>query len=317
MAFWQTKRAVDDRADERRVERSRWADRLTSIQVRTLRAVGPPRPTQGLSVRQKLADLAVMYQVWLDERRAWTPGEAPQVVRTWTGGLQSWWAIHERATAISVAADAPLEAEMLARITRVSQSMVQGLIGAARRAGVDPAGQLTGRPAPDVLAALGVDASAGPISQLAFAARYGARPPSARVDAEAWWAHWRANFAWNNEVLYGDVDAVGWMPPELLPEEHRGRQTLPPLQLDDTATRALHMAYEMGTDPIALQTTISMSGDVINQISPHIPLADQALMLEVHRRGVESALFRWTSIIDAVALFVGNLLNAANPKRGS
>lgn len=312
-----TKVEVQERTEDLKAEQRRWAARLTSLQVRTIRGDAAPRPSQTASVRQKLQELASIYMLYLDEPRRLPPHETPLLARSWVGGLQSYVAIQDRAAAVmrtrgassgSEDSAAEQEREILVRILKVCDGIILGFhqMASAVPDAPDARALHAGLPVPDPARAIG--AERGPVTQQAFAAQFSAGGLRVATELEDWQRHWKHNFTWNNEVLQGPADSAVWVPMELRPKEYRDRRNLPPLELDTASKALLDLAFDLGVDEVAMQTTLTLSGDITNHISPHLPPEERALLLEMHKRSVENGLSYWTSLIEAVTAFLSNLL---------
>ncbi len=126
-----------------------------------------------------------------------------------------------------------------------------------------------------------------------------------------------ANAYWDNELFSDGSTSVEGMRAELLPPELLETHRYPVLTLSPHLEQELAVALELGTDIVALETSMSLSGDITTTISPDIPLEQRDLYLAIHRDSMRNALDYWTSIIQALQAFLTSLADAAFGSSGS
>ena len=120
-----------------------------------------------------------------------------------------------------------------------------------------------------------------------------------------------ANAAWDNELFADGQTTLSGVDPGLLPAELQVSRQYPPLELSRRQELLLQSALELGTDIVALHTSLSLTGDVVTRISPHVPEDQRALFLALHKDGTANAMSHWSSIIQALQTLLSGVLGAA------
>ena len=70
---------------------------------------------------------------------------------------------------------------------------------------------------------------------------------------------------------------------------------------------AIRRIWDVGTETIALQTFVSLDGDVRTRVSQKYAKPEHAHMLEIHRAGMTTALATWGLLISTVVGLLGSL----------
>ena len=122
------------------------------------------------------------------------------------------------------------------------------------------------------------------------------------------------NFHWDNDLLSDGLTTVSGVEAHLLPPDLAESRRYPDLLLSRSLQGELEQALELGTDIIALETSMSLSGDITTVISPLMPEAQRDLYLSLHKDGMSNALSYWTSIIQALQAFLNGLFDTAMGK---
>lgn len=87
-----------------------------------------------------------------------------------------------------------------------------------------------------------------------------------------------------------------------------GRPAPPPLPLAQDDLIQLRKIWELSTDTIAMQTVITLGGDVVSRMQRDLVTDENAVLLRVHADGIKIALSSWGAMIKALGEFVGSLL---------
>jgi hypothetical protein len=73
----------------------------------------------------------------------------------------------------------------------------------------------------------------------------------------------------------------------------------------------LYKLWYLGTDPIAMQTVIQLSGDVITRIQPeHVEQAN-APIIGVHQEAVKTSISVWSGLVDVLGRMASSLVGAS------
>jgi hypothetical protein len=72
----------------------------------------------------------------------------------------------------------------------------------------------------------------------------------------------------------------------------------------------LRKAWELGTDEVALQTTIQIDGDVVTRVDPAFLGEAHTRLREMHQDGVESSMRSWQNLVDTAVRLVGGVIGS-------
>ena len=139
-------------------------------------------------------------------------------------------------------------------------------------------------------------------------------PMAPQIDREQLKTLFLANATWDNELFPDGQTVLMDLPTELLPVELQQTRRYPPIELSRVPQQSLLHACELGVDLVAIDSSISLSGDITTRISPYLPPELQPLYLDLHRAGMSNALSYWTAIIKAVQAFLNGLFDVAFSK---
>ena len=70
----------------------------------------------------------------------------------------------------------------------------------------------------------------------------------------------------------------------------------------------LRKAWELGTDEVALQTTIQIDGDVVTRVDPAFLGEQHTRLRDMHQNGVSSAMRSWENLVDTAVKLVGGII---------
>ena len=91
---------------------------------------------------------------------------------------------------------------------------------------------------------------------------------------------------------------------ELLERETRlGRHPQPHLHPDEMAL--LRKIWDIGVEEVVMQSTVSLSGDVINRIQSGLEPKEAVALLEFHREGIVSGTRMWRLIAETLVSMTG------------
>ena len=91
---------------------------------------------------------------------------------------------------------------------------------------------------------------------------------------------------------------------ELLKRETKlGRHPQPHLHPDEMAL--LRKVWDIGVEEVVMQSTVSLSGDVINRIQSGLEPKEAAALLEFHREGIVSGTRMWKLIAETLVSMTG------------
>ena len=91
---------------------------------------------------------------------------------------------------------------------------------------------------------------------------------------------------------------------ELLDRETRlGRHPQPQLHPDEMAL--VRKIWDIGVEEVVMQSTVSLSGDVINRIQSGLSPQEATALLEFHREGIVSGTRMWKLIAETVVAMTG------------
>ena len=82
-----------------------------------------------------------------------------------------------------------------------------------------------------------------------------------------------------------------------------GRHPKPSLHPDEIAL--VRKIWDIGVEEVVMQSTVSLSGDVINRIQSGLPPQEAAALLEFHREGVVSGTRMWKLIAETIVSMTG------------
>ncbi len=80
-------------------------------------------------------------------------------------------------------------------------------------------------------------------------------------------------------------------------------------RLSPTEMVKLRKMWELGIEPIAMQTVIQMGGDMITRIHPDVVGGAHPLLLDLHRTGIETATGIWRTLVDTAVLILEKILD--------
>jgi hypothetical protein len=86
-------------------------------------------------------------------------------------------------------------------------------------------------------------------------------------------------------------------------ETKLGRHPQPHLHPDEMAL--VRKIWDIGVEEVVMQSTVSLSGDVINRIQSGLAPQEAAALLEFHREGVVSGTRMWKLIAETLVLMTG------------
>lgn len=91
---------------------------------------------------------------------------------------------------------------------------------------------------------------------------------------------------------------------ELLDREtNLGRHPQPNLHPDEMSL--LRKIWDIGVEEVVMQSTVSLSGDVINRIQSGLAPKEAAVLLEFHREGIVSGTRMWKLIAETLVSMTG------------
>ena len=80
-------------------------------------------------------------------------------------------------------------------------------------------------------------------------------------------------------------------------------------ELSPEDTVALRKIWELGMEPIAAQTVIQLSGDVITRLHPKFASGQHPMLLELHRAGTATASEMWSSLVDTAVMILEKIID--------
>ena len=86
-------------------------------------------------------------------------------------------------------------------------------------------------------------------------------------------------------------------------ETKLGRHPQPHLHPDEMAL--VRKIWDIGVEEVVMQSTVSLSGDVINRIQSGLAPQEAAALLEFHREGIVSGTRMWKLIAETLVLMTG------------
>lgn len=91
---------------------------------------------------------------------------------------------------------------------------------------------------------------------------------------------------------------------QLLDRELRlGRHPMPNLHPDEMAL--VRKIWDIGVEEVVMQSTVSLSGDVINRIQSGLETQEAKMLLEFHREGIVSGTRMWKLIAETLVSMTG------------
>ena len=114
-----------------------------------------------------------------------------------------------------------------------------------------------------------------------------------------------------------DRDAIdkflGCSRSELLERENKlGRHPQPNLHPDEMTL--LRKIWDIGVEEVVMQSTVSLSGDVINRIQSGLEPKEAAVLLEFHREGIVSGTRMWKLIAETLVSMTGAFAKLIAPR---
>ena len=86
-------------------------------------------------------------------------------------------------------------------------------------------------------------------------------------------------------------------------ETNLGRHPQPHLHPDEMTL--VHKIWDIGVEEVVMQSTVSLSGDVINRIQSGLEPQEAAMLLEFHREGIVSGTRMWKLIAETLVSMTG------------
>ena len=86
-------------------------------------------------------------------------------------------------------------------------------------------------------------------------------------------------------------------------ETNLGRHPKPHLHPDEMAL--VRKVWDIGVEEVVMQSTVSLSGDVINRIQSGLEAREVATLLEFHREGIVSGTRMWKLIAETLVSMTG------------
>ncbi|HET9932580.1 MAG TPA: hypothetical protein VFQ35_17880 [Polyangiaceae bacterium] len=77
------------------------------------------------------------------------------------------------------------------------------------------------------------------------------------------------------------------------------------LPLTDRQRLVLRKAWELGTEVVVLQTSVTLDGDVVSRIHPDYAEPEKRGYLEAHQRGVDTSIAFWKTLVGIVRSLFG------------
>lgn len=77
------------------------------------------------------------------------------------------------------------------------------------------------------------------------------------------------------------------------------------LPLTDQQRMVLRKAWEIGTEEVVLQTSVTLDGDVVSRIRPDFATPEKRGFLEAHQRGVDTSITFWKALVGVVRAMFG------------
>ena len=100
---------------------------------------------------------------------------------------------------------------------------------------------------------------------------------------------------------------------ELLERENKlGRHPQPNLHPDEMTL--LRKIWDIGVEEVVMQSTVSLSGDVINRIQSGLEPKEAAVLLEFHREGIVSGTRMWKLIAETLVSMTGAFAKLIAPR---
>ncbi len=82
----------------------------------------------------------------------------------------------------------------------------------------------------------------------------------------------------------------------------------PPLPLEQDDLVFLRKIWELSTATIAVQTVITLGGDVVSRVQRDLIFDEHTTLLNIHREGISVAVASWSSMIKAIGEFFSSLI---------
>ena len=86
-------------------------------------------------------------------------------------------------------------------------------------------------------------------------------------------------------------------------ETNLGRHPQPHLHPDEMTL--VHKIWDIGVEEVVMQSTVSLSGEVINRIQSGLEPQEAAVLLEFHREGIVSGTRMWKLIAETLVSMTG------------
>lgn len=144
------------------------------------------------------------------------------------------------------------------------------------------------------------------------------RPPAElAVPLDADWLRklFRANLHWDNELFADGGLVLSDFSADLLPVGFPRDRRYPELVLGHRLEQRLVQSLELGTDLVAIQSSMTLTGDLTTLISPDLPEAQRDLYLALHQQSMQGALGYWGTLIQALQAFLSGLFDTAFGRR--
>jgi hypothetical protein len=93
-----------------------------------------------------------------------------------------------------------------------------------------------------------------------------------------------------------------------LPEAER-LLVLGPYTVTPSDYLAIRKVWEIGTEEIVAQTSISLDGDIVTRITPLMLRADGKPLLEIHERAVNTSVAYWKGLVDTLLAVVDRAIS--------
>lgn len=79
------------------------------------------------------------------------------------------------------------------------------------------------------------------------------------------------------------------------------------LPLTDKQRLVLRKAWEIGTEEVVLQTSVTLDGDVVSRIRPDYAMPEKRGFIEAHQRGVDTSIAFWKALVNVVRAMFGRV----------
>lgn len=142
-------------------------------------------------------------------------------------------------------------------------------------------------------------------------------PETVLVPLDADWLRklFRANLHWDNELFADGGLVLSDVSADLLPPGFPADRRYPELHLSHRLEQGLERSLELGTDLVAIQSSMTLTGDLTTLISPDLPEAQRDLYIALHQQSMQGALGYWGTLIQALQAFLSGLFDTAFGRR--